>query len=182
MKPSFLFVSTAAAALLTAAAFIVTTAAQVPQGVQDVTSNPPPQPRTFPAPTNLKVLPRELTGEQVHHLMEQWTASLGTHCNSCHAEDRENIGPDGRPLLNFAADSKPMKAVARTMFTMTEEINTKYVASIDNSGVPVTCGTCHRGHLGPEPFVTAPDKRASSPQVQSPSSNSSTSHEENANR
>jgi hypothetical protein len=35
---------------------------------------------------------------------------------------------------------------------MTEEINANFVARIDSSGAPVTCGTCHRGHLGPEPF------------------------------
>jgi hypothetical protein len=49
--------------------------------------NPPPPPRRFPAPTNLKVLPKSLTGQQGHDIMEQWEASLGTHCNSCHAED-----------------------------------------------------------------------------------------------
>jgi hypothetical protein len=39
------------------------------------------------------------------------------------------------------------------MFTMTEEININYVSKVPNSEAPVTCGTCHRGHLGPEPFV-----------------------------
>jgi hypothetical protein len=29
---------------------------------------------------------------------------------------------------------------------------------VKNSGAPVTCGTCHRGHLGPEPFVIPPDE------------------------
>jgi len=180
VKPSFLFVSAAAAGLLAGAVFIVTTAAQAPKGSQDPATSSPPQARVFPAPTNLKVLPKQMTGEQIHTLMVQWTASLGAQCSSCHAEDHENIGPDGRPLLDFAADSKPMKAVARTMFTMTEEINTRFVASIDNSGVPVTCGTCHRGHLGPEPFVPAPSKEVSLAQ---PTRNDSPhSNEENSNR
>ena len=39
----------------------------------------------------------------------------------------------------------------------TEEINRNYVAKIDSSGAPVTCGTCHRGHVGPEPFVIPPE-------------------------
>jgi hypothetical protein len=161
MKRPFLGMAVPNVAMLTCAALILTTAAQTPQGRQGVSSSPLPQTRIFPAPTNLKVLPKEMTGEQVHDLMEDWTASLGAQCNSCHAEDRENIGPDGRPSLRFEADSKPMKAVARTMYTMTEEINTKYVASIDNSGIPVTCGTCHRGHLGPEPFVPESSKEVS---------------------
>jgi hypothetical protein len=29
---------------------------------------------------------------------------------------------------------------------------------VENSGAPVTCGTCHRGHLDPEPFVIPPDE------------------------
>jgi hypothetical protein len=112
----------------------------------------------------LKVLPRDLSGQQVHDIMERWESALGAQCDSCHAEDRVNIGPNGRPLLDFAADSKPMKRVARTMFVMTEEINIKYVATIDSSGVPVTCGTCHRGHLGPEPFVYLPCAGQRTPQ------------------
>jgi hypothetical protein len=60
-------------------------------------------------------------------------------------------------MLNFADDSKPEKATARLMVKMVEEINTQYVGKIDNSGAPVTCATCHRGHLDPPPFVAPPD-------------------------
>jgi hypothetical protein len=112
----------------------------------------------FPAPTNLKVLPKNLTGQQVHDIMEQWEGSLGAHCNTCHTADPKNIGPNGRPRLDFVDDSKPEKATARAMFAMTEDINKNYVAKIDSSGAPVTCGTCHRGHLGPEPFAIPEDK------------------------
>lgn len=161
MKSSFPFPPAGLAALLVVAACFVTMTAQAPQtGAATATS----QPGSFPAPTNLQVLPKDLTGEQIHTLMVQWTTSLGAQCIACHAEDLESAGLDGRPLLNFAADSKPMKTVARTMFTMTEQINSKYVASIKNSGVPVSCGTCHRGRLEPEPFVPAPSTEMSSPQ------------------
>lgn len=111
----------------------------------------------FPAPTNLKVLPKDLTGQQVHELMEGWEAALGAHCSTCHATDPKNIGPNGRPRLNFADDSKPEKSTARLMYKMVEDINKNYVSMIDSSGAPVTCGTCHRGHLGPEPFVAPPE-------------------------
>jgi cytochrome c553 len=180
MKGSSFGVSVYSAALLTGAALILTTAAQAPQDSRGISGGPPPQARVFPAPTNLKVLPKEMTGGQVHALMVQWTASLGAQCIACHAEDLESTGLDGRPLLKFAADSKPMKAVARTMFTMTEEINSKYVAGIGNSGAPVTCGTCHRGRLAPEPFVPAPSTEMSLPQ---PAPNDSPhSSEERSNR
>lgn len=122
------------------------------------TAPPPPPAHEHPAPTNLKVLPKNLTGEQVHEIMEQWEGELGTGCKTCHAVDPKNIGPNGKPRLNFADDSKEEKQTARLMYTMTQEINGKYVSKIDSSGAPVTCGTCHRGHLGPEVFTPAPEK------------------------
>ena len=155
MKPASLSLPTIAVAVVTAAVFAVTMVAQAPQG-------PPPggggrPPRTYPAPTNLKVLPKDLTGEQLHEIMEKWAGSLGTHCNTCHAADPKNIGPNGRPRLNFADDSKEDKLTARLMYKMTEDINVNYVSKVPNSDEGVTCGTCHRGHLGPEPFVIPED-------------------------
>ena len=123
--------------------------AQAPAG-----SPPPPK---FTAPTNLKVLPKDLTGEQVHEIMEKWEGELGTGCKTCHAADPKNIGPNGRPRLNFADDSKEEKQTARVMYKMVEDINVNYVGKIDTSGEAVTCGTCHRGHLGPEAFVPRKD-------------------------
>jgi len=106
------------------------------------------QQHTYPAPTNLKVLPKEMTGQQVHDLMERWAGDLGVRCSACHEEEHTLSGsPTG---LQFAADSKPMKAVARRMYTMTDAINGKFLAKIDNSGMPVTCGTCHQGRINPE--------------------------------
>ena len=152
-----------AIALTAAALFAATLVAQAPQGAPPAAGGPPP-PHTYPAPTNLKVLPRDLTGKQVHEIMEKWEGSLGVHCNACHAPDPNNIAPNGKPRLKFADDSKPEKNVARNMFTMTEEINTNYIAKIDSSGVPVTCGTCHRGRLSPEPFVISDDDGPRPPQ------------------
>jgi cytochrome c553 len=125
-----------------------------------VAAQTPPPPHVHPpapVPTNLQVLPKTMTGEQVHELMHKWEAALGTECSTCHAADPTRKAPNGRPMLNFADDSKPEKATARLMFRMVEEINTQYVSKVDNSGMPVSCGTCHRGHLEPEPFVPPPD-------------------------
>ena len=117
---------------------------------------PPPPQHEMPAPTNLKVLPKDLTGPQVHEIMEKWEGELGTSCKTCHTADPKKIGPNGKPQLNFADDSKEDKQTARKMYKMVEDINANYISKIDSSGAPVTCGTCHRGHLGPEPF-TAPE-------------------------
>ena len=101
----------------------------------------PPQGFKAPNPTNLKVLPANLTGEQVHDIMEKWEGELGTGCKTCHTADPKNLGPNGRPRMNFADDSKEEKQTARKMVKMVEEINASYISKIDSSGAPVTCGT-----------------------------------------
>jgi hypothetical protein len=146
----------AATVVLGAALFALTTVAQAPQPPQGA-GGPPHQHQSAPPPTNLKVLPKDLTGEQVHEIMHKWEADLGAECSMCHASDPKNIGPNGRPRLNFADDSKKEKATARLMFTMMEDINKNYVSKVDGEGGPVTCGTCHRGHAQPEAFVPKPD-------------------------
>jgi hypothetical protein len=49
-----------------------------------------------------------------------------------------------------------MKTIARLMYTMTEEINSNHIAKVEGSGMPVTCGTCHRGQKYPSVFVPPP--------------------------
>jgi len=158
----------AAAALLLSAVFAITTVAQAPQSAQAPSTAPSPPHRTFPAPTDLKVLPKNLTGEQVREMMETWAGSLGTHCSTCHTADPNNIAPNGRPRLKFPDDSKPEKSTARLMYTMTQDINANYVSMVPTrpgrSAPVVTCGTCHRGHVEPEPFVIPPDNGPHPPQ------------------
>lgn len=161
-KPSL--ASPAAAALFAAALFTSLSFAQAPAA-----DGPPPQgagpnaPRNYPKPTNLKVLPKDLTGKQVHEIMEGWAGSLGVHCDKCHAADPKNIGPNGRPRLDFASDEKDEKKMARIMYTMTEVDKKDYVAKVadmdkmDEPAPPLTCGTCHRGHLDPEKFIPPPE-------------------------
>lgn len=115
-------------------------------------------PMHFPDPTNLQVLPKDLTGAQVHHIMEGFAGSLGVHCDFCHAADTKNLMPNGHPRLNFADDSKDEKKIARVMIAMVGQINGDYISKTsamdpDAMGMKVTCGTCHRGHSMPEDFV-----------------------------
>lgn len=166
MQPSSTSRSALAVALLATGFFAATALSQAPQGPGRVATSPPPaSPRTYPAPTNLQVFPKDLSGQQVHDIMDQWAYSLGVRCDSCHAEDPNEVGPDGRPRLNFADDSKRMKATARLMYTMTEEININHIAKVEGSGMPVTCGTCHRGQISPEPFTMLPADRLPTVQV-----------------
>jgi hypothetical protein len=108
----------------------------------------------LPKPVNLKVLPKDTSPDELMKIMHGFTQQLGVQCGFCHA------GDTATKHFNFASDEKPEKNVARTMISMTQEINAKYLSTIhDPDAKPaqkvVTCGTCHRGHNMPQVF-TAP--------------------------
>lgn len=187
MRIAALFPPAPAISLLTAAVFAIATLAQGPQAppqadqpAPGAAQGPPPpgtgqgsapggRPmRNYPPPTNLQVLPKDLTGRQVRDIMETWAGSLGVKCEFCHTADPKNLGPNGRPRTNFADDSKPDKQIARIMYTMTQQMNKDYISKAmdldkDGMGSPVTCGTCHRGHEMPEEFVIPREERRGGP-------------------
>jgi hypothetical protein len=107
-----------------------------------------------PAPTNIKALPKNITGDQVIVLMRQYEGDLGVNCEFCHAQDPTT----GRN--NFASDANPLKETARYMITMTADLNDKYLAEMPNRmyADPITCGTCHRGEKHPSIFVPKPQE------------------------
>ena len=107
-------------------------------------------------PQNLKVLPKTWSRQQVMSLMRTFTSALGVQCTHCHAGTP--------PQLNYAADEKPTKEVARKMIHMVMHINDEHLKGIGSAEVParaagappalgepekVTCFTCHRGTLKP---------------------------------
>lgn len=100
---------------------------------------------------NLKVLPVNISHDDLINTMRGFTRALGTRCDHCHA-----AGPpaaDGREKLDFASDAKPEKETARTMIRMVRSINGDYINKVDpTKQTQVTCGTCHRGHTVPEPY------------------------------
>ncbi|UOE51955.1 c-type cytochrome [Mucilaginibacter sp. SMC90] len=101
---------------------------------------------------NLKVLPKNISGENLHKVMEDWEHSLGVHCNFCHARNEET------KKMDWASDAKPEKAMARDMYKMMNKINEKYFhAKKDSLGMimqsGVNCNTCHRGTAHPEVMV-----------------------------
>jgi len=102
-------------------------------------ASPPPQGR--PAPKNLKVLkPEDLAAGA----MRKATQGLGVHCDYCH------IAGDN------ASDENPKKLIARKMFAMTIDINSKFPDGKEH----VTCYTCHRGAEAP---LTAPAPAPAAP-------------------
>ena len=99
---------------------------------------------------NLKVLPKDISHEDLDKVMDNWKTALGVKCNFCHAPSADSTSH----RLDFASDAKPEKDIARHMFKMTAKINKKYFSfNKDDQGktVPsVTCMTCHRGNPHPE--------------------------------
>jgi Photosynthetic reaction centre cytochrome C subunit len=121
------------------AVIIVSVAASLPQQQQ----------REIPKLVNLKVFPKNTPYRVLDHEMDVWAASLGVHCNFCHARN------DQTNKMDFASDAKPEKTTARHMFMMMGKINKKFFgAKKDTLGMIMTtgvnCNTCHHGTAHPE--------------------------------
>jgi hypothetical protein len=134
---------------------------QVPPGRPQ--GGPPPEPDWKPEKlTNLKVLPKDTTPDQIMVIMRHFRESLGVGCLGCHK------GQQGQPIssFDFADDSKENKDIARAMIKLTDDINTKYPdafpAHEEGDKKPkVTCATCHRRNRHPE---TEPPPRPPRPE------------------
>lgn len=134
------------------------------QANSQTNGNPPAQRRQIPAPTNLKVLPKDTTGPQVIAIMRGFEGDLGVECTYCHAKDPAT----GHP--NFASDANPMKDRARVMIKMRNAINAEYLTQLDpKPDNPVTCGTCHRGMAQPSVFVPTPHEHRPATPAAAPS-------------
>ncbi len=98
---------------------------------------------------NLKVLPKDISKEDLGTVMDGFKTSLGVKCNYCHALSETEKGK-----LDFASDAKPEKGTARMMMIMTAKINKKYFHIKDvknpNAILPVSCITCHNGNERPK--------------------------------
>jgi hypothetical protein len=97
---------------------------------------------------NLKVLPKNISHDDLDKIMDQWKNALGVKCNFCHAAQKDNPRK-----MDFPSDEKPEKNIAREMYKMTGRINKKffkYKQSAENPLPPVGCVTCHHGNAHPE--------------------------------
>jgi len=98
-------------------------------------------------PVNLKVLPKNISNEDLEKTMKSFNMALGVKCNHCHASKA-----NGEKGLDFASDEKPMKEIARKMIKMTNKINKKHF-KFEHEGMVknISCNTCHNGKT--EPFT-----------------------------
>jgi hypothetical protein len=106
---------------------------------------------THPDPgyKNLKILPKNITKEQMDSVMHHFSNSLGVRCNFCH------VRIDSTHTWDFATDNNKHKLIAREMMEMTNKINDKYFDMTGgkrdiNTQLMVTCYTCHHGKTEPE--------------------------------
>lgn len=98
--------------------------------------------------TNLKFLPKDIKKQQLMQTMRGFNKALGVKCYFCHK------GEQGQPLstFDFASDENKHKVIARTMVTMTQEINNKHLKGLGSKDNPakISCHTCHLGNKKPE--------------------------------
>jgi photosynthetic reaction center cytochrome c subunit len=99
---------------------------------------------------NLKVLPKNISHEELGKVMHHFNDALGVKCNFCHAAPKE-----GEQYPDFASDEKPEKSIARSMMKMTNKINKKFFHGKSKIGdadavMAVNCATCHHGSPHPE--------------------------------
>lgn len=140
--------------------------------IQSFTTTPPSKFK------NLKILPQDISENDLDSVMHHFTASLAVKCNFCHVRN------EAIKKMDFASDDKPEKIIARKMMLMSIDINTKYFKDIEeemskekdhdmpNKGVQidgdsvknmlsyVTCYTCHHGDAHPD---TKPPKKEEGP-------------------
>jgi hypothetical protein len=123
------------------------------------TASPQPPAMTFADPPhkNLKVLPVDISRQQLISTMKFFSQSLGVRCTYCH------VGTEGQPpsTFDFPSDAKDKKATARAMMAMVAALNAKTLPAA--TGLPdakVTCFTCHRGSTKPATEVPPPAQPA----------------------
>jgi tetratricopeptide (TPR) repeat protein len=103
-------------------------------------------PDTF---TNLKVLPKDIQKPELVHVMREFSSALGVRCAHCHvSNDAVDLSK-----VDFAADDKQNKIIARVMMGMTKGINAALdsdIGAMRPAHLTVTCFTCHHGNQRPE--------------------------------
>ena len=97
-------------------------------------------------PTNLKVLPKNISEDELTQVMRGFNAALGVKCGHCHAPKA-----NGEKGLDFPSDANTNKDIARAMMRMTNKINKKYFKEKHDGVVQnINCETCHNGKTEPK--------------------------------
>src|SRR4026207_1577271 len=92
-------------------------------------------------PKNLKVLPKNISHDELIATMKGFSKALGVRCNECHVTTSK--GTPEHPDFDFASDAKPEKATARQMIKMVRAINSKCLSKMGDKKLDqIHCVTC----------------------------------------
>lgn len=99
---------------------------------------------------NLKVLPQDISKDDLDSIMDGFTIALNVRCGFCHARVKDTT----IHKLDFPSDDKEEKGTAREMMKMVMMLNTGSTFNWMKSTKPDTihtiiCYTCHRGMKQP---------------------------------
>ncbi len=127
---------------------------------------------------HLKVLPKNITKDQLLTTMRSFTGALGVRCDYCHAEKggtgaaeraappagnapgtagtsatppgngQPGARPFAPPQFDFASDKKDQKRIARSMLRMVAGINKSYLAKMAELDTPRVQVSCITCHHG----------------------------------
>jgi tetratricopeptide (TPR) repeat protein len=117
---------------------------------------------------NLKVLPKDISRNDLTAIMRGFTAGLGVRCEHCHVPEEGGAAPavaaaapggrGGQERMNYKADDKTEKETARAMMKMTQALNDEDLGQLNKRREPnveVNCYTCHRGMPFPQTISDA---------------------------
>ena len=106
---------------------------------------------------NLKVLPKDISHDELMQVMHSFEVALDMNCGDCHTHSATDSSK-----MDFAADTK-QKETTRHMMTMVKEMNAQYFGikgdfkeNYLRSQFDVTCMSCHNGHEKPVHQVSVP--------------------------
>jgi len=98
---------------------------------------------------NLKVLPKDISDNDLDSIMETYSKQLNVACDFCHASSK-----DDKQNLVYPSDDKPEKEITRQMMRMTAAINKDFfdytIVYKAGETMAVSCYTCHDGFPRPE--------------------------------
>ena len=106
---------------------------------------------------NLKVLPKDISHDDLMAVMHSFEVALNYNCGDCHTHSATDS-----TKMDFGADTET-KSAALSMMKMVQEMNGTYFGvkgdftpNYLSSEYKVTCNSCHNGHEKPTHQISIP--------------------------